>query len=117
MTYEGPERRRLISQPPIIPFQQFVVVLTVVAAFVAVLFLLAVNEANRTESRLAKIESQQRIANDTAENAKVVADFIRDCIFYAEEGRCPVKNLQIIKEDNPTGNPKPTTTTTVTSRG
>src|ERR1044072_7902518 len=108
--WNGVERRSKATAP--VPFKQFAVVLVATVAGIGVLFALSLNETDQANARLSRIETQVRISNDTAENARVTADFLRDCIFYAEQGHCPVKNLQIIKEDNPTGNPKPTTTTT-----
>lgn len=117
MTYDGPERRS--DNRELIPrvggwwlrhartwtaaVAAHFVILSFVAGGVAVL-------SRRSADEVDQLERQVRTANQTAGDAKVVADFIRDCIFFPEENRCPVSELRIERKVNP-ANPPSTTTT------
>lgn len=71
--------------------------------------------ANSSSDEVNRLEKQVELSNKTATDAKLVADFIKNCIFFPEEGNCHVTNLEIRKTDSTTNPPSNATSTTTTT--
>jgi hypothetical protein len=72
--------------------------------------------AQSSNDQVNRLESQVEASNKVADDAKLVADFIKNCIFFPELKQCHVENLEIRKTDSSTNPPANATSTTTTTR-